>query len=86
MLEILCSKNSRISIAGDKLPAKMVKDRILRLDCHGIEYIFECIDKNTKKVSNIKNYLRTTIFNAPSTIDTYYTAEANHDLWGEKNE
>ena len=29
---------------------------------------------------NIKKYLLTTLFNAPSTISGYYQAEVNHDF------
>ena len=30
----------------------------------------------------VKKYLLTTLFNAPSTIDSYYTALVKHDLYG----
>ena len=32
--------------------------------------------------TDIKSYLKTTLFNAPSTYDSYYTAEVNHDFHG----
>jgi hypothetical protein len=82
MLEMFCTKSNNIKVAGDEYPAEMVKNRILRLDSASIEYIFECIDKNTKKIRNIKNYLKTALYNAPATVDTYYRTEVNHDLWG----
>ena len=37
--------------------------------------------ENTTKVRNIKQYLKAVLFNAPSTIDSYYTALVNHDLY-----
>jgi len=39
------------------------------------------MDKNTTFIRNIKKYLLTTLFNAPSTIDSYYTALVKHDLY-----
>ena len=60
----------------------MVKSRLLKLNSAHIQYVFECIDKNTTKVRNIKSYLLTTLYNAPATIDHYYRAEVNHDLYG----
>ncbi len=36
--------------------------------------------KNTTKVRNIKGYLMATLFNAASTIGSYYKAEGNHDM------
>lgn len=61
---------------------KLVKERLQRIDSTHIEYVFECLDKNTTFIRNIKKYLLTTLFNAPSTIDSYYTALVKHDLYG----
>ena len=36
--------------------------------------------ENTTKIRNIKQYLRAVLFNAPSTIDSYYTALVAHDM------
>ena len=48
----------------------------------GIEYVLFCLERNTTKVNNIKKYLLAALFNAPSTIDSYYRAEVNHDMYG----
>jgi hypothetical protein len=82
MVETLCSKREYIPVAGDDYPASLVKDRLQRIDSTHIEYVFECLDKNTTFIRNIKKYLLTTLFNAPSTIDSYYTALVKHDLYG----
>ena len=55
-------------IAGDEYPAQMVKDRLLKINSMHIEYVFDCLDKNTTYVRNIKKYLLATLFNAPSTM------------------
>ena len=36
--------------------------------------------KNTTEVRNIRKYMLAVLFNAPSTIDNYYTALVNHDM------
>jgi hypothetical protein len=82
MVETLCSKREYITVAGDDYPASLVKERLQRIDSTHIEYVFECLDKNTNFIRNIKKYLLTTLFNAPSTIDSYYTALVKHDLYG----
>ena len=69
-------------IAGDEYPARAVKDKLLRLNSLHIEYVLNCLDRNTTQVHNIKKYLLATLFNAPSTIDSYYAALVNHDLYG----
>ena len=82
MLEAICSKREYIRVAGDEFPREVVKSRLLKLSSQHIEYAFDCIDKNTSKVYNIKAYILTTLYNAPVTIDSYYRAEVAHDLYG----
>lgn len=80
MVETLCSTKATINVAGDDYPAQLVKEKLLRINCLHIDYVFECLDKTTTYIRNIKRYLLTTLFNAPSTIDSYYSALVNHDL------
>lgn len=82
ILEVVCSKRPYIRVAGDEIPKEVVGSRLLKLDSTHIEYAFDCIDKNTTKVRNVKSYLLTTLYNAPATMDTYYRAEVNHDFHG----
>lgn len=82
MAETLCSKREYLTVAGDEYPADLVKEKLLRINSMHIEYVFECLNKNTTYIRNIKKYLLTTLFNAPSTIDSYYSALVNHDLYG----
>ena len=82
MLEAVCLPRSHIRIGGEDIPAEVVKNRLLKLKSAHIQYVFDCIDKNTTKVRNIRGYLLTTLYNAPTTIDHYYRAEVNHDLYG----
>lgn len=80
--ETLCSGRPTIVVSGEEYPAQLVKDRLMKLTSSHIEYAFDCIDKNTTYVRNIKKYLLAVLFNAPSTIDHYYTTLVNHDLYG----
>ncbi len=80
IIETLCSTKPTINIAGDEYPAELVKEKMLKLNSSHIEYVFECLNKNTTYIRNIRRYLLATLFNAPSTIDSYYSALVNHDL------
>ena len=82
MLEVILSKRPYIRIAGDDFPREIVKSRFLKINSGHLEYVFDCIDKNTTKVGNIKAYLLAALYNAPATMDSYYRAEVNHDLYG----
>ena len=82
ILEVILSKRPYIRIAGDDFPREVVKGRFLKINSGHLEYVFDCIDKNTTKVGNIKAYLLAALYNAPATMDSYYRAEVNHDLYG----
>lgn len=71
-----------LRIAGVEKPVTMVKERFLKLDYSHIAYVLCCLRGNTGKVGNIRAYLLTSLYNAVLTIDNYYRAEANHDLYG----
>ncbi len=80
MLETVCTARKKIRIAGDDYPAELVKAKFLKLDSSHITFVLDCLQENTTKIRNIKQYLRATLFNAPSTIDNYYTALVAHDM------
>lgn len=79
MLEAVVSQSPYCVIAGGEFPRELVRARILKLNSAHIEYVFDCLDKTTSKVGNIKAYVLATLFNASATIDEYYRAEVNHD-------
>lgn len=81
--ETLCSRRQTIVVAGDEYPADMVKEKLLRITSSHIEYVFDCLKQNTTYVRNIKKYLLASLFNAPSTIGSYYSALVNHDMYGD---
>ena len=82
LTETVCTKKDSLIIAGDVCPAAVVKSKLLKLDAEHIEYVIDCMKSNTTEVRNIKKYLLAALFNAPSTMDSYYTARVNHDLYG----
>ena len=80
ILETVCSKRKTIRIAGDYYPAELVKAKFMKLNSSHIEFVFDCMKENTTKIRNIKQYLKAVLFNAPNTIDSYYTALVAHDM------
>ena len=80
ILETVCTARKKIRIAGDDYPAELVKSKFMKLNSSHIEFVMDCMRENTTKIRNIKQYLRAVLFNAPSTIDNYYTALVAHDM------
>ena len=80
MTETVCTQKSSLVIAGDTYPAAIVKSKLLKLTSEHIEYVIDCMRENTSDIRNIKKYLLAVLFNAPSTIDSYYTTKVHHDM------
>ena len=51
---------------------KYMKSKFLKLNYSHVEYVINCLGKNTTKVRNIKSYLLASMFNTGSTIISYY--------------
>ena len=82
LTETVCTQKDSVIIAGDVYPSAVVKSKLLKLNAEHIEYVIDCMKSNTTEVRNIKKYLLAALFNAPSTMDSYYNARVNHDLYG----
>ena len=82
MVDTVCSNREMIRIAGDDYPAEVVKSRFLKIDSSHIEYVLERMWENITYVRNIKKYLLAALYNAPVTMDSYYTFLVSHDLYG----
>ena len=90
VVETVCSKRQIIRIGGDDRPIEVVKSRFMKLDSEHIRYVLDCFKENTTKIRNIRQYILASLYNAPTTIGSYFDALVRHDMaqpdWGgEKN-
>lgn len=81
MVETVCAKRKTTRIAGSDFPHEVVRSRFLKLDSSHIEFVMDCLKKNTTEIRNMKQYLLTVLFNAPTTISNHYTSQVNHDMY-----
>ena len=80
ILETVLSADETMLIASRTYPSSIVKSKFLKLNYENIEYVLFSLSRNTTKIKNIKKYLLAALFNAPSTMDSYYQAEVRHDM------
>ena len=78
--ETVCSTRSRIRVAGNDYPAEVVRSKLLKLNSEHIRFVMDCLKQNTTRIRNIRQYLLSMLFNAPSTMNSYYTALVAHDM------
>ena len=79
MLEVILSKRPYIRIAGDDFPREIVKSRFLKINSGHLEYVFDCIDKNTTKVGNIKAYLLAALYGSMFALLNRYDEQSYFD-------
>ena len=83
IVDTVCSARKIIRIAGDDYPAEVVKSRFMKLDSSHVQYVMDCMKDNTTYVRNIKKYLLAALYNAPTTINSYYSSLVQHDMYGD---
>ena len=83
IVDTVCSARKTTRIAGDDYPAEVVKSRFLKLDSSHVQYVMDCMKDNTTYVRNIKKYLLAALYNAPTTINSYYSSLVQHDMYGD---
>ncbi len=80
--EVVCVKRTTIRIAGEDYPYELVKSKFLKLNSGHLEYVIGCMHDTNTKITNIKAYMVTALYNAPSTMNHYYQQEVQHDMYG----
>lgn len=80
--EVVCVKRPTIRVAGEEYPYELVKSRFLKLESSRLEYVIGCMQNTTTKITNIKAYMMTSLYNAPTTINHFYQQEVQHDMYG----
>ena len=80
--DVVCVKRKTIRINGEDYPYEFVKSRFLKLNSSHVEYVMGCMKETVTKITNIRAYLITALYNAPATINHYYQQEVQHDMYG----
>ena len=80
--DVVCVKRRTIRINGEEYPYELVKSRFLKLNSGHVEYVMSCMRETATKIANIRAYLITALYNAPSTMSHYYQQEVQHDMYG----
>lgn len=80
--EIVCIRHESVRIGGEIYPYEQVKGRFLTLNSTHLQYVIDCMQGTTVKITNVKAYMITALYNAPSTMKHYYQQEVNHDMYG----
>ena len=77
--DVLMTRSSAISIGGEKIPTQQVQKRFRSLDFTHIDYALEQLAASKTPVGNVRGFLRSCLYYAPTTIDAYYAMRVAQD-------
>ena len=77
IVEMYCCPRQTQYVGKQPQTTKAIRLRLDELTSQHIEYIFDVMSNTTQPIKNIMAYLRTTILNAPTTMEHYYQAQGN---------
>lgn len=81
MLEVALNRSPTIRIGRDQeYPREYVQERFSKITALHIERVMDGIEDNLAPVKSTKAYLLAVLFNSVSTIDHYYTIQANTEF------
>lgn len=76
----MLNDNQYITISGNKVYAKDIIKILNSYDYDTVQYVLESIKNNSADIKNIKAYTIATLYNAPKTINLYYSGKVNNDF------
>ena len=80
MTEASCCPAPTQRIGGCQVSTEVVRARYAKIDMFIMDYIFDKLDTTVQPIRNIRQYLRTVLFHAPSTCTHDYDARVRWDF------
>lgn len=80
ILEVVMRKVDKVFIAGSEWSHNFVKSRFLKITASDMLYVHDRMEHTASDIKNIKSYLITALFNAPTTNYSYWSSRAHYDM------
>ena len=80
--ETVCVKRKTVKVNGEPYPYELVRSKFLKLNSSHLEYVISRMRETVTKITNIRSYMVTALYNAPNTIKHYYQGELQYDMYG----
>ena len=78
--EVLSSTADAVRLGKEQIPIEIIKERFRQLTQMHVAYILDSLRTTTTQINNIKAYLLTALYNAPTTMGFFYSAQVRHDF------
>ena len=78
--EVQSSTADAVRLGKEQVPIEIIKERFRQLTQMHVAYILDSLRTTTTQINNIKAYLLTALYNAPTTMGFFYSAQVQHDF------
>ena len=78
--EVQSGTADAVRLGKEQIPIEIIKERFRQLTQMHVAYILDSLRTTTTQINNIKAYLLTALYNAPTTMGFFYSAQVRHDL------
>ena len=78
--EVQSSTADAVRLGKEQIPIEIIKERFRQLTQMHVAYILDSLRTTTTQINNIKAYLLTALYNAPTTMGFFYSAQVRHDF------
>ena len=72
MVDVCLSNSKTIRVGGEDKSADLVKSKFEKINYADIVYVLKCLSNTYREVKNVRNYLITTLYNAPMTCVSHH--------------
>ncbi|MCC6095157.1 MAG: replication initiator protein A [Eubacterium sp.] len=84
LVDVCSTGKQTIVVAGDEKPSAVVRSQLMKLGPDHIRYVLSSLEENPTRITNVRQYLLATLYNATMTMNHYYQARYNSDKAGGK--
>ena len=78
--EAQISTADAVRLGKEQIPIEIIKERFRQLTQMHVAYVLDSLRTTTTQINNIKAYLLTALYNAPTTMGFFYSAQVRHDF------
>lgn len=78
--EMQSSTAEAVRLGKEQIPIEVIKERFQQLTQMHVTYVLDSLQTTTTQINNIKAYLLTALYNAPTTMGFFYSAQVRHDF------
>lgn len=81
IIDLVSIKRKTVKIDKIEYPYERVREMFFKINMTHIQYVLDCLNNYKKKITSPEAFIITALYNSVKTINSYYNAKVNHDMF-----